>query len=293
MKEAGDMMDVFGYHISNNIDVNGIESKENEIENKILLDNPGQLIIDRYKVDPCEINGSQVHGCNGSNGYRDKKCSNGITSANTDPKIENMGNNCKKNSTVNEKKIPIDEFDSKISSSGDNDGDRSDLTQNDTTEKSLNNPQKRQVDLIYNLEISKLTNHSRQEWSDIFKNKIKFFNSFKEKIPLNDVGMHCNSNKIEIDHNNKIEGDLPNVNPHRTPLAASHPSASNPPPFPSLDPHDETSILGLDIQESLESSIMINELFSIREHNDLFGRRMTELRCSYTDDDKKPFETCN
>jgi hypothetical protein len=41
------------------------------------------------------------------------------------------------------------------------------------------------------------------------------------------------------------------------------------------------------------ASLMINEAYSIRRDDDDFGRKMTDLRRSYTDEDKNPFPTVN
>jgi hypothetical protein len=42
-----------------------------------------------------------------------------------------------------------------------------------------------------------------------------------------------------------------------------------------------------------QGSVVINENFSIRLIDDFFGRRMTELRRSFTNNDTEPFETAN
>jgi hypothetical protein len=51
-----------------------------------------------------------------------------------------------------------------------------------------------------------------------------------------------------------------------------------------------TSAPGLDIKSDARASIVINEPFSIRLPEDLYGRRLTEIRRLYTDDDCNPLE---
>jgi hypothetical protein len=47
---------------------------------------------------------------------------------------------------------------------------------------------------------------------------------------------------------------------------------------------------GLDIWSDARASIVINEPFSVRLPEDLYGRRLTEIRRLYTDDDCNPLE---
>jgi hypothetical protein len=47
---------------------------------------------------------------------------------------------------------------------------------------------------------------------------------------------------------------------------------------------------GLDIKSDARASIVINEPFSVRLPEDLYGRRLTEIRRLYTDDDCNPLE---
>lgn len=49
-------------------------------------------------------------------------------------------------------------------------------------------------------------------------------------------------------------------------------------------------IPGLDTKTDPIPSILINETFSVRLHSDLYGRRLTEIRRLYTDDDHNPLE---
>jgi hypothetical protein len=53
---------------------------------------------------------------------------------------------------------------------------------------------------------------------------------------------------------------------------------------------DSPLIPGLDTKTDPIPSILINETFSVRLHSDLYGRRLTEIRRLYTDDDHNPLE---
>ena len=53
------------------------------------------------------------------------------------------------------------------------------------------------------------------------------------------------------------------------------------------------NIIGLETLDPLNSSLMVNELYVVRTEGDVYGRGITEIRKSMTDDDKTPFETLN
>jgi hypothetical protein len=104
-----------------------------------------------------------------------------------------------------------------------------------------------QLDKIYNLEILPFIDRSTEEWSEIFKNEVKSLNIIDENNSNDnrnntDLNFNLNKNKIEI--SKVVENSVG--------LSSA------------IDPHEASSILGLDIQESVQSSIMINELFSVR-----------------------------
>eukprot|EP00596_Hydrurales_sp_CCMP1899_P002469 CAMPEP_0119043924 /NCGR_PEP_ID=MMETSP1177-20130426/27007_1 /TAXON_ID=2985 /ORGANISM="Ochromonas sp, Strain CCMP1899" /LENGTH=283 /DNA_ID=CAMNT_0007013077 /DNA_START=493 /DNA_END=1344 /DNA_ORIENTATION=- len=152
------------------------------------------------------------------------------------------------------------------------------VTQDLVRKASSHEGQQSQLDKIHKLEILPLIDHSPEEWSQIFKDEV-ISSSMNGRDPnnnRNDRDFDLNDNEIDNNMNKKVEV----TNDFNSTLMTPK-------------PHETNSILGLDIQESLQSSIMINELFSVRKPDDLFGRRMTELRCSYTNDDKTPFETFN
>lgn len=57
-----------------------------------------------------------------------------------------------------------------------------------------------------------------------------------------------------------------------------------------MAPAHSPLIPGLDTKTDPIPSILINESFSVRLHSDLYGRRLTEIRRLYTDDDHNPLE---
>ena len=79
--------------------------------------------------------------------------------------------------------------------------------------------------------------------------------------------------------------------------ACHDPSSSSHPHVHILDAHLSTApninspMLGVPIVGVYDDYVIINEAYSIRDVDDSFGRQMTDLRKSFTQDDRMPFET--